>query len=286
VPGPVLPPQLPGPISIPPGPNTVRNVCTNALYEINVVAPGEVPSQLEMAFVLNQFNQLLDSWNTRAERIFAYDLISSFPGVQAGGGNPAIPAAPFLFSPGLDPHTIGPYSVGAPTFRVAIERPVRIRNINVLLNNVFPIVRFPLTKRDKDWWATQRLQGIQTSLPTDFYYRPDWPLGSIFFWPVPNYAYGVEIEIETVLVGAPSLDTQFIFPPGYEMAITKTLAELLCAPFEKPPNPILVQAASAARSAVAGLNAEPPRINLDGFGPPSTGKKRASWNYHTGYSGR
>jgi len=268
-------PQVPANNPIPPAPNTVQQVCINALYEINVVAPGENPDPLELAFVLSKFNQLSDSWSTRAEKIFALDLISVSP----------ITNNPFLLVPGLDPHTIGPPPIGAapiPTYQVVGERPVRIRNINVLLNNVSPVVRYPLQKRDSDWWATNRVQTIQTSLPTDFYYRPDWPVGSIFLWPVPNYAYGLEIEIETFLNGSATLATVFAFPPGYELAITLTLAELICPAFEKPPNQILVAAAAQARQAVAGLNAPPPRINLSDF-RSTTDRPRASFNYRTGY---
>lgn len=277
---PVLPANPPI-TEVPPAPNTVGQVITNALYEINVVAPGENPDPLEMNFALSKFNQLLDSWSTRAEKIYAYDLISQSPGPSP---------TPFLLVPNLYPHTVGPANFPsappspAPTFALNIERPVRIKNINILLNNVTPVVRYPLKKRDKDWWATERVQTITTTLPTDFYYRPDWPLGSIFFWPVPNYAYGVEIEVETVLNGSPNLATQFAFPPGYELAITLTLAELLCPSFEKQPNPILVASALRARQSIDGLNAQPPRIDLGGDWTTSTRKPRPSFNYHTGYS--
>lgn len=243
------------------------------MYEINVVAPGENPDPLELAFVLDKFNQIADSWSAQKVYTYAVDLVSAAPGV---GG------APFLLVPGLSPHTIG--QVGGATFPVTFERPVRIKNVNILLNNVSPVVRFPLTRRDSDWWASQRLQTIKTSLPTDFYYRPDWPLGAIFFWPIPNLAYGAEIEVETVIQGAVSLNSQFTAPPGYELAMTLTLAELLCPSFEKQPNAVLVGAAMRARQAVQGLNTAPPRISLDDFGDASSSKPRATFNYHTGMS--
>lgn len=270
---PILPPGSPGPLPVPPGQTNFRQVCTNALYEINVVAPGEVPDALELAFVLDKVNQIVDSWNTQKVYIYAQSLISAAPGV---GG------AAFLLVPGLNPHTIGPTVVGAPTFPIIMERPVRIKNVNILLNNISPVVRYPLTSRDSDWWAKQQVQTIQTALPTDFYYSADWPLGSIFFWPVPNHAYGAEVEIETVIQGGVSLDSVFTSPPGYELAITLTLAELLCPSFEKQPNGILIGAAMRARAAVQGLNAAPPRISLDDFGDASTSKPRASFNYRTG----
>jgi hypothetical protein len=253
----------------------VRNVCTNALVEINVVAPGELPDPLELDYVRSKFNQLADSWNTQQVYIYASDLIDRR--LDTG--------ALFLLTPGLSPHTIGPTAIApaaAPSFLVGAERPVRIANANILLSNVNPIVRFHLAMRDKDWWAAQRVQTIQTALPTDLYYRPDWPLGSLFFWPVPNVAYRVEFEIETIISGGASLDTVFAAPPGYELAMTLTLAELLLSPFEKPPSPMLVAAASQARRNIQGLNAAPPRINLNDFGAMSSERPRASFNYRTG----
>ena len=145
-------------------------------------------------------------------------------------------------------------------------------------------MRYPLQKRDSDWWATQRVQTIQTSLPTDFYYSPEWPFGQIFFWPVPNRAYQVEFEIETAILGAATLDVIFQMPPGYELAMTLTLAELLGPAFEKPPNPMLVGAAMKARQMVQGLNNSAPRISLDDFGDTPSGRPRATFNYRTGMS--
>jgi hypothetical protein len=277
-------PVIPGPVPtnpVPPGPNTVGQVCLNALYEINVTAPGEQADALEIAFVLSKFCQLVDSWNTQQVYSFASDLISAQPPAPVGNG------ANFILTPALSPHTIGPPAIApapAPSFLVINERPVRIRSANILLSNTNPIVRFPLEMRDKDWWAKQRVQTIQTALPTDLYYRPDWPLGALFFWPVPNFAYRVEFEIETILQGAVLLTQAFAAPPGYELALTLTLAELLCPSFEKQPSAVLVAAALKARQAIQGVNSAAPRISLDDFGSPSTAKPRASFNYRTGES--
>lgn len=275
---PILPAVPPQPPPAPPNVTTFQTICQNALWEINVTAPGENPSNDELAFALDKANQIADSWSAQKVYIYASQLISQAPAPPNGTG------AAFLLVPGLAPHTVGPAWGGAPTFPVLTERPVRIANVNVLLNNVTPVVRYPLASRDKDWWAGQRVQGIQTSLPTDYYYRPDWPLGSIFFWPVPNYAYGVELEIESVITGGTSLQTVFQAPPGYELAMTLTLAELLCSSFEKQPSPVLVASAMRARNAVQGLNNLAPRMSLDDFGPSSSEKPRASFNYHTGMS--
>src|SRR6267142_5076147 len=129
-------PAIPGPAAqnpAPPGPTTFRNICTNALTEINVVAPGEPPDPLELAYTLDKANQLADSWSTQQVYISSYDLIDRR--LDTG--------ALFLLTPGLSPHTIGPTAIvpaPAPSFLVANERPVRIANANILLSNVNPIV--------------------------------------------------------------------------------------------------------------------------------------------------
>jgi hypothetical protein len=261
---PVLP-GVPPNVGVPPGANTLRQVCTDALLEINVVASGETPDAQDLQIALNKANQLFDSWVTRKVNIFAVQLLS-FPMV-----------------PGLNPQTIGPAPAPggtAPTFQITGSRPVRIRNANVILNNVTPAVRVPLMPRDSDWWAGQRVQGITSVQPTDFYYRPDWPNGSIFIWPVPTTSFPIEVEVEELLLGGAALDTQFAFPPGYELAFTLSLAELLCNPFERQPTPMLIAAATKARQNIAALNSAPPRLNLDDFG--KSGRPIPQWNYRTG----
>jgi hypothetical protein len=255
---------------IPSAAGKVGDIVTNALIEIGAVAPGENPDPSEAQFALTRLNKIVDSWNTKRVYIYANQLLD------------------FIITPGLQPHTIGPTPTGnpqppAPTFVIKGSRPVRISNANIILNNVFPAVRNPLKIRDSDWWAGQRLQGITTTLPTDLYYSADWPNGSLFLWPVPSFAYGLELELETILQGFNALGDTFTAPPGYPLALELTLAELLCPSFERQPSPVLISAASEARRAIAGLNAQAPRIALDEF-KSSSGRPAPSFNYRTGGS--
>lgn len=262
-------PVLPGNPAqpVPPAAGKVGDIITNALIEIGALAPGENADPNEAQFALTRLNKIVDSWNTKKVYIYASQLLS------------------INLVPGLQPHTIGPgpQAGNVPTFVIVGSRPVRISNANIILNNVNPPVRNPLKIRDKDWWANQRLQGITTNLPTDLYYRPDWPNGSCFIWPVPNFAYGLELEIESILQGFVTLGDTFTAPPGYPLALELTLAEMLCSAFERQPSPVLISAASEARRAVQGLNAPAPRIGLDEF-RESTGRPMPSWNYRTGRS--
>lgn len=263
---PVIPGQVTQPV--PSAAGKVGDIITNALIEIGVVAPGENPDPSEAQFALTRLNKIVDSWNTKRVYIYANTLVN------------------FLITPNLQPHTIGPVPTGsplppAPTFVITGSRPVRIANANIILNNVNPAVRNPLKIRDSDWWANQRLQGIKTTLPTDLYYSADWPNGSLFLWPVPTFGYGLELELETILQGFNALGDTFSCPPGYPLALELTLAELLCSSFERQPSPVLISSASEARRAIAGLNAQAPRIALDEFQSHSA-KQVSSFNYRTG----
>lgn len=262
---PILP-GVPGNVGTPPGPITFQALCTMAMKEINVIAPGELPDPQELQDVADVGNLLFDSWNAQRAMIYAVQLLTF---AWSGAGNP---------------QTIGPAGSGPnganPNFVITGSRPVRIKNANWILTATSPVVRYPLEERDSDWWATQRVQTIPGIVPTDYYYRPDSPAGSFFLWPVPNVNGSVEFEIETIFQGAAILTTQFNMPPGYDLAYRLTLAELICSMFEKQPTPTLVGSALLARQAVRGLNAMPPRINLDDFG--HSGKALPTFNYRTG----
>ena len=94
------------------------------------------------------------------------------------------------------------------------------------------------------------------------YYSPDWPNGSLYFWPVPSVAYGVQLETRYVLSEITDADyaTTFSMPPGYQRALTLTLAEDLAGPLPVTLSQALVQKAAMARAIVFANNNAPVRI--------------------------
>jgi hypothetical protein len=174
-------------------------------------------------------------------------------------------------------------ATSAPDFAIPTSRPVKIVNANIILNNTATPVRVPMRVVDSDWWANQRVPTIQTTLPTHLYYQADWPNGSLFFWPVPQVAYPVELETWINLAQLAADDT-FTLPPGYEDAVTYTLAETICPAFSKPVDQTLAVLAMKARSIIQGLNSAAPLITTADFGMPGTrdGRGRSDWNWKTG----
>jgi hypothetical protein len=242
----------------------VLDICTDALFEngaYGIDTPVLSADDAQMA--LRWLNRRLDAW--AALRRYAYNV--SF--------------TEFTLTPNHQPHLIGP-GLNAPDFAVA-QRPVRIEGAALVLNNVTPNVDLNLNIRDDAWWQAQSVKGIATTTPTDLYYSPDWPNGSLWLWPIPTFAYGLRLEMWGLISRVATLATVFTLPPAYERALVLTLAEDLCRPFGRPLAADLVAAAREARAELQTNNIKSPRIASADYGASgSRGGRRSTFNYYSG----
>ena len=239
---------------------TVLEVVSNALMELGALAQGETAEAGDADFALSKMNRIFDQWSAR--RLFVYTVRFD----------------EYTLVPNLQPHTIGP--TGA-TFTVT-QRPIRIESANIILDNVTPDVKTPLNIRDSDWWSNLTVPDIDTTLPTDLYYTPKWPNGEIYLWPVPITAFGIQLETWTVLGGFTGLADDFDLPPGYEEALTLTLAESLGPSFGIAPNVMLSNLAQKARVTIQSLNSKAARISSKDSGVPTGGQTSPYFNYRRG----
>lgn len=240
-------------------PETTRQILNDALMEIGVYSVAETPTAADLSVALGKLNRILDNWN--AERAAVYcDRFQTF-----------------TITPNLSPHTIGA-AVDLPTWEVD-QRPVTIAGASVVLDNVTPAVYVPVAVHDAAWWQGVTVPGVTSEFPTDLYYEPDWPLGSVYLWPVPTVAYGIELQLRVILSSLVLSDT-FSMPPGYKDAIVLTLAEQLARPFGKAPDDTLRRDAAKARARIFAVNDDTPRISTHDAGMP--GRGRPTFNYRTG----
>lgn len=260
---------------------TINDLITDAFIEIGACPPGEQPSNDEAQWGLRKANDLIDTYQAMKKMVWGYVWNQ------------------YTLVPQLSPHTIGPDPISpattpVPTFSTGEQpRPVKIEGAAQLQNPGEPTqVRFEINcRRDHDWYQAQQTPLIQTNVITDLYYDPTSPLGSLYFWPVPNTAAIVELQLwqtlqqfDTIndLIGGPS--GPGIWPPGYRNAFKLTLAEMLLPGSARLANPTLVGAAQQARLAVFGNNAKAPRISTQDFGMPKSGRTgvRRDFNWVTG----
>src|SRR3989442_1448791 len=212
---------------------TIGDLVTDALIENRVVRGGDVINSDDMTYGLTNLNRLLDLWN--ADRRAVYN--ESF--------------ADYTLTSSLSPHTIG----SGGTFNVT-QRPVSLEAAALNLGGS-PAVYAPITVRDDVWYASLSMPGLTSPFPTDVYYSPDWPLGKLYFWPVPTTAYGVRLWTRALLASVAQTDT-FSLPPGYQDALTLTLAERLAPGFGQTASAATTQVARHARATVFGNNDDTP----------------------------
>lgn len=238
-------------------PYTTADLITDVFYELGYIAPGESQQDVDVQFVLGKINRLLDNWN--ADRMAVYAEVFTT----------------YVLTASLQPHTIGP---SGQTF-TATQRPVAIDGATLILTDVTPNVRNPITIRDADWWRRISVQALTSPIPTDLYYDTAWPNGSIYLWPKPTTAYSIELQTRVVLAALALTDT-FTMPPGYRDAVTLTVAEEsasglgVAIPVDVPGR------ALACRARIFPNNVTVPKIQTRDAGMPGGGEG-GSFNYLT-----
>ena len=237
---------------------TVQDIITNALIEIGADAPGESLAPERATFCLSKFNRLLDNWNTENLFLFATTL---FQGTLTANHNP---------------HTLGITGSGADFATLATSRPPVILEANLVLTDVTPNIFRPLKIVDDAWWMNNPVPSLATQIPYYLWPNYAWPNTSLYLWPVPTTAYDIRLNIQTLLANPLTLSTTFTLPPGYEDAVTLSLAESLLTTFERPPSPMLVQKAADARGRIKSLNSEAPTMICDGGAQSMDSRPRAS----------
>jgi len=159
------------------------------------------------------------------------------------------------------------------------QRPQRIEAASLILTDQTPNVEIPINIRDDDWWMNNRIKALESNVPTDLYYSTDFPNGGLYFWPVPNYNYGVRLEIWGSIPQFPALNYVFSLPPGYQDAITMNLARTMAGAFSAQWSQQQESSWVLAMKAVESNNAKSPRGVTGDAGMPGIGT-HGGFNYY------
>ena len=238
---------------------TALQVITAAMQEIGALAMGETPSNDDQAWVLQKLQRLIDRYNADRAKIYNVNFTTFTP-----------PAS-------TQPITIGPTG----TLSVN-QRPVEIPSIGLMLANTSPQVKLYLNRRDQRWWAQNRVPQLTSTLPTDYYYSPDWPNGNLYLWPIPTQVNNLLIEMRTVLSEFTAYSGNggtFTLPPGYWDAVVYDLACDIAPSFERPVSPDLRANQMRAIRAIEQNNVKSPRGRTGDAGMPGV-NTRGGFNYY------
>ena len=224
-------------------------IITASLKELNAIQAGApVPGQ-QMVDGLELLNNILDDWNAQREKVYADAFL------------------PFVITPNLQPHTIGP----AGSTWVTTQRPVSIEGIQVILTGGTPPYVY-VRKRDAAWWQRQPAPTVTAKYPTDFFFNPTWSAGqgAIYFWPVPTVAYSVKLWCRIVLAQL-LVGTVISLPPGYNYALRMMLAKRWAPSLRKPWTLAQEQLTTDAILVFQSNNTDVPKIATQDAGMPRGG---------------
>jgi hypothetical protein len=249
---------------VPAGANSITvsafDIIEAALMEIGVIAAGEPVSLADSAWVLQKLQRLVDRYNARLPMVYNVNF-----------GRFTIPT-------NTQPITIGPNGAN---FDVN-QRPQSIESVSLILTTPSNTqVELPLNKRDQDWWANNRVKTLKSNIPTDFYYSPDWPNGSLYLWPIPTAANDLRIQTRLILAQFTQYTDQFSMPPAYWDAIVYPLAISLCPSYERTASAELIQLSRESIKAIQVNNIASPRGVTGDAGMPGVGK-HGNFNYVSG----
>lgn len=217
---------------------TIGDVVTSALTEIRVARAGDVLAPASMARGLYVLNRLLDAWNATKRKAYA-----------------TVPLD-FTLTPALSPHTIG---VGGTW--VTTVRPVALVDAQLNLGGS-PAVYQSIAVRDAAWYARLPVPGLTATFPTDVFFSPQWPLGKLYFWPIPTTAYAVRLWVQVILAQV-TQELDFSMPPGYQRALELTLAEECAPSFGQTASADTKTAARLARADIFDNNDDVHRLVTD-----------------------
>lgn len=226
---------------------TVRDLATQALREINVVAARETPSAADAEDARVALNDILDQY--AAERLAIFTITRSTAAV--GGSNQTF--------------IIG---VGGTITR---QPPVWIDHINALDTSVTPNIEYPMTELTDDAYAEYRQKGMTTSgFPQYWYQRRELIAVAgalrlmVTVFPLPTNNYTVVVYAPEAVTVFNSLSDDLILPPGYKRMLVTNLAVELARQHSRNVTPELMQAATQSKAVVKAANQTLSDMSFDG----------------------
>jgi hypothetical protein len=214
---------------------TPQQVITNALVILGVLFPGQVagPSMLTDAFT--RLNNMLATWSTERLMVFAENY------------------AKYSFSASQLAYTLGTGGSFAGPW------PTSITDATIVTSTGLRYKCKPLTVDEWSAIVDQTATGI---IPTEYYCDYQYPLANLKFHPTPNSsATSVELYSWQELAQFVTLADPFVFPPGYERAITYNLAAECDMVYGRPMTPDGQRIAMESKQALEGNNAPPTHLS-------------------------
>ena len=211
---------------------TAVELITLALKDIGALGIGQSIGPDDTADALATLNMMIGQW--QGERLSVYHLVDTA-----------------IMSTGSVSYTIG---VGG---NFNILRPIKISAAYARLNpGMSNPIDYPVTLIDaREDYARIGLKSL-VSFPEYAYYDPAYPLGNLFFYPVPNSTFELHILTMEALPQFSVPADQINLPPEYVAAIRYNLAIWLAPSYQLEPTPSLTRLASSTKRVIKRMNTQ------------------------------
>jgi hypothetical protein len=223
---------------------TGRSLIASSLRLIGALAQGETAPAADESEAFDTLNQLVDGWATQQLTILTIGR--------------------HVFTPTANVST---YAIGPTGVTMAdgyTDRPTEIVNAGLVLNTATPAIEIPLTPLTDDDYAAIGIKALTSIYPTEFYYNPTMPTGTLFLWPTPNTAANtIAIYTPDALAQFADLTTPVTLAPAYARALRYSLAVDLAAEFGKEPPNSVIGIANAAFAELKTQNLKLSVLSLD-----------------------
>jgi hypothetical protein len=219
---------------------TPLDIITLALKDAGVIGVGQTPHSEDANDAFRRLNWMLADWQRK--RWLIYHLVDY---AHLADGSTS-----YTVGPGGDFDIISrPETIDSAFFRQTNG----VQNVDYPLHQVY-------SREDYNKIAVKDL----ASFPHYMFYDTAYPMGSVYFWPVPDHRYEMHLTVKQQLGPFTTLYVDIELPPEYEAAIYHNLVTRLRAGHRLPPDPQLNLFAKDSLDTVRTANAQIPRLHMPG----------------------
>lgn len=235
---------------------TAQDIVTDALEMLGIYAPGETPNSADSQRGLICLNDMLDSWSNES--------LSCFTILEQS----------LVLTPGVSQYTIGPGGA------VNGTRPLRLINgpgaayIQDDQGNNYGMAVVP-----RDQWNLIGTRVVNSDVPDTLFYDPQFPLGVLNFFPIPNIGWTAFWDSYQQLSQVSTLQTAVDLPPGYSLAIKSNLAVALKPYFQNAA--LDPEVAMKAAKSLGNIKRTNMRENVAVYDPEIISRATPTYNVYT-----
>ena len=210
---------------------TVSELITGAFRLHNISAVGQALEPEEAAEGLRVLNQMLADWSLDRQGVHA--ITKETLAIVSGTSE---------------------YSIGSSaTFDTT--RPNRVTFAFIRQNNQ----DYALKIIDREWYASRMNKSALTGRPWEMLFEPDYPTGTLTFYPTPDANYTLHLQSVKPLAVYSLTTDDLALPPEYEQAIEYNLAIAIANRYGKSIGQETAMVADDSLKKLKRLHAQPTR---------------------------